>query len=42
MTTTQAIEYEKIVINSAKDWINGEASIDNQEHLRRFIKRWRN
>lgn len=33
MTTTQAIEYEKIVINSAKDWINGKASIDNQLEL---------
>lgn len=33
MTAAQTIEYEKIVINSAKDWINGEASIDNQFEL---------
>lgn len=33
MTTAKAIDYEKIVIDSAKDWINGEASIDNQMEL---------
>lgn len=33
MTTEKSIEYEKVVIESAKDWINGEASIGNQIEL---------
>ena len=33
MTTEQAMNYERIVIDSAKDWINGEADIGNQMEL---------
>ena len=30
MTAEQAMNYERVVIDSAKDWINGEATIGNQ------------
>lgn len=33
MTTEQAIKYEDEVIESAKEWIYGENSIDNQIEL---------
>lgn len=33
MTTEQTMNYERIVIDSAKDWINGEAAIGNQMEL---------
>jgi hypothetical protein len=33
MTTHEAIDYEKAVINSAKGWVNGEVGIDNQMEL---------
>lgn len=33
MTTEQAMNYEKIVIDSAKDWVNGESTIGNQMEL---------
>lgn len=33
MNTQQAIQYEKLVIASAKDWINGETEIGNQFDL---------
>ena len=33
MIVEQAISYERIVIDSAKDWINGEATIGNQMEL---------
>lgn len=33
MTAEQAINYERVVIDSAKDWINGEATIGNQMEL---------
>ena len=33
MTAEQAMNYERVVIDSAKDWINGEATIGNQMEL---------
>lgn len=33
MNTKQAVDYEKIVLASAKDWVNGEADIGNQMEL---------
>lgn len=30
MTAEQAMNYERVVIDLAKDWINGEATIGNQ------------
>lgn len=33
MTVEQAMNYERVVIDSAKDWINGEATIGNQMEL---------
>lgn len=33
MTAEQAMNYERVVIDSAKDWINGEADIGNQMEL---------
>lgn len=33
MTEEQAMNYERVVIDSAKDWINGEATIGNQMEL---------
>lgn len=33
MTAEQAMNYERVVIDLAKDWINGEATIGNQMEL---------
>lgn len=33
MTVKEAMEYTQTIIDSAKDWVNGEASIDSQEEL---------
>lgn len=33
MNTKQAVDYEKIVLASAKDWVNGEMDIGNQMEL---------
>lgn len=33
MTAEQAMNYERVVIDSAKDWINGEPTIGNQMEL---------
>lgn len=33
MNITQAIEYEKAVLASAKEWTNGETDIGNQREL---------
>ena len=33
MTTEQAMKYEDRVLESAKEWVNGESSIDNQYEL---------
>lgn len=33
MVTVGNVNYERVVIDSAKDWINGEATIGNQMEL---------
>lgn len=33
MNTKQAIDYEKVVLASAKEWVNGEMDIGNQMEL---------
>lgn len=33
MTTKQAIDYEKAVLASAKEWVNGETDIGSQMEL---------
>ena len=33
MTTEQSMQYEDRVLESAKEWVNGESSIDNQVEL---------
>ena len=33
MTTVEAMKYEEFILESAKKWVNGESSIDNQVDL---------